>query len=307
MNFKSLLIFLSALLFTSCATRSPKVINKVIRDTVVINKNTDQYEAVRMANLDKYKISTSNYPATGQDERVRFLILHYTALDNETSLRVLTTQEVSSHYLVPNESNDSIYLLVSEDNRAWHAGLSYWKGINNINYSSIGIEIVNQGYYTGEVTETNPNGWYFYGYPSFQIKKVAELSKDIIKRYHIDPVNVLGHSDIAPQRKQDPGPNFPWKELYDDYGIGAWYEEAHKNIYLGQFPYGETDSLSFIQSVQNDFNKYGYEIQKTGEWDKQTQKVITAFQYHFRPERCDGILDAETWAILQALILKYRS
>ncbi|MGB7498681.1 MAG: N-acetylmuramoyl-L-alanine amidase, partial [Moheibacter sp.] len=294
-------------ILTSCASRQPKIVNKIIRDTVVINKITEKYESVRMANLDKYKISSSYYPAVGQDERVRFLVLHYTALDNEKSLNVLTTQQISAHYLVPNDFSDSIYILVDETKRSWHAGQSYWKGINNINFSSIGIEIVNEGYYVGEITENNPTGWYFYGYPNMQIKKVAELAKNIIDRYKIDPVNVLAHSDVAPQRKQDPGPKFPWKQLYQDYGIGAWYEDAHKNIYLPKFPYDQIDDFEFIQTVQNDLNIYGYEIQKTGVWDDQTKKVIMAFQYHFRPERCDGVMDAESWAILQSLILKYRN
>lgn len=307
MKFKSLCPLLIIFILTSCASRQPKIVNKIIRDTVVINKITDKYESVRMANLDKYKISSSYYPAVGQDERVRFLVLHYTALDNDKSLNVLTTQQVSAHYLVPNDFTDSIYILVDETKRSWHAGQSYWKGINNINYSSIGIEIVNEGYYVGEITESNPTGWYFYGYPNMQIKKVAELAKNIIDRYKIDPVNVLAHSDVAPQRKQDPGPKFPWKQLYQDYGIGAWYEDAHKNIYLPKFPYDQINDFEFIQTVQSDLNKYGYEIQKTGVWDDQTKKVIMAFQYHFRPERCDGVMDAETWAILQSLILKYRN
>lgn len=307
MKFKSLCALLTIFILTSCASRQPKIVNKIIRDTVVINKITDKYESVRMANLDKYKISSSHYPAVGQDERVRFLVLHYTALDNDKSLNVLTTQQVSAHYLVPNDFTDSIYILVDETKRSWHAGQSYWKGINNINFSSIGIEIVNEGYYVGEITESNPTGWYFYGYPNMQIKKVAALAKNIIDRYKIDPVNVLAHSDVAPQRKQDPGPKFPWKQLYQDYGIGAWYEDAHKNIYLPKFPYDQIENFEFIQTVQSDLNKYGYEIQKTGVWDDQTKKVIMAFQYHFRPERCDGVLDAETWAILQSLILKYRN
>lgn len=307
MKFKSLCVLLTIFILTSCASRQPKIVNKIIRDTVVINKITDKYESVRMANLDKYKISSSHYPAVGQDERVRFLVLHYTALDNDKSLNVLTTQQVSAHYLVPNDFTDSIYILVDETKRSWHAGQSYWKGINNINFSSIGIEIVNEGYYVGEITESNPNGWYFYGYPNMQIKKVAALAKNIIDRYKIDPVNVLAHSDVAPQRKQDPGPKFPWKQLYQDYGIGAWYEDAHKNIYLPKFPYDQIENFEFIQTVQSDLNKYGYEIQKTGVWDDQTKKVIMAFQYHFRPERCDGVMDAETWAILQSLILKYRN
>lgn len=298
-------------ILSSCASQPPQVIKEVIRDTVIINKITERYESARIAKLDKYKMSTTHYPAKGQDERVRFLIFHYTALDNETSIRVLTQQEVSSHYLVPNDYSDSIYVLVDETKRSWHAGASYWKNINNINFSSIGIEIVNLGYTTTTPVSGNPDmataSRVFYDYPKHQMDKVAELARDIIDRYQIEPVNVLAHSDIAPQRKHDPGPKFPWKRLYDEYNIGAWYEEVHKNMYLSEFPYLEKDSTTFILSVQQDLEKYGYEVPKTGIWDERTQKVITAFQYHFRPENYDGIIDAETWAILKALILKYRS
>ncbi len=298
-------------IITSCASQPPKVIKKVIRDTVIVNTITEKYESARIAKLNKSIISTSHYPAVGQDERVRFLILHYTALDNYKSLDVLTRQEVSAHYLVPDDFTDSIYVLVEETKRAWHAGASYWKNVNNVNFSSIGIEIVNQGYTTTTPVSGNPDlavtERYFYDFPQKQIDKVAELALDIIQRYKIEPVNVLAHSDVAPQRKHDPGPKFPWKKLYTQYGIGAWYEDVQKNMYLSQFPYAEMDSSSFILSVQNDLEKYGYEIQKTAIWDEQTKKVITAFQYHFRPERYDGVMDAETWAILKALILKYRS
>ncbi|HUH35442.1 MAG TPA: N-acetylmuramoyl-L-alanine amidase [Moheibacter sp.] len=299
------------LTLASCASQPPKVIREVIRDTVIINTKTDRYESARIAKLNDYKISTSNYPAYGQDERVRYLILHYTALDNEKSMRVLTQQEVSAHYLITDEFHDSIYVLVDESKRAWHAGASYWKGVNNLNFSSIGIEIVNPGYTTSSATQGNPDlattNRVFYDFPSAQIKKVAALSKDIIDRYKISPIHVLAHSDIAPQRKHDPGPKFPWKRLYTEFGIGAWYEEVHKNMYLGQFPWGEIDSYASVLAYQQELEKYGYEIQKTGIWDEQTKKVITAFQYHFRPERCDGMMDAETWAILKALVLKYRS
>ena len=311
MKLRIAIVLLLGLLLSSCATKPPKVIREVIRDTVVINKKTDKYESVRMAKLDKYKVSTLHYPAFGQDERIRYLIMHYTALDNEKSLRVLTQQEVSAHYLVPNNTSDSIFILVDETKRAWHAGASYWKGVNNVNFSSLGIEIVNLGYTTDKTLMGDPDladaERHFYDYPTYQIKKVAALAKDIIDRYKIDPVNVLGHSDVATQRKHDPGPKFPWKRLYTEYGIGAWYEDVHKNMYFGQYPYADIDSFTFIQSVQSDLNKYGYEIQKTGIWDEQTQKVIMAFQYHFRPSQFDGVLDAETWAILQALNLKYRS
>lgn len=299
------------LILASCASQPPKVIREVIRDTVIVNHKTEQYESARIAKLTRYPVSTSNYPANGQDERIRYLILHYTALDNEKSIRVLTQQEVSAHYLITDELNDSIYVLVDESKRAWHAGASYWKGVNNLNFSSIGIEIVNPGYTTTKEVQGNPDlastTRVFYDFPYAQITKVAELSKDIIERYNIAPIHVLAHSDIAPQRKHDPGPKFPWKRLYTEYGIGAWYEEVHKNMYLNQFPWGEIETYASVLAYQQDFEKYGYEIQKTGIWDEQTKRVITAFQYHFRPERCDGYMDAETWAILKALVLKYRS
>lgn len=301
-----LLSVLILIALSSCASKSPNVIREIIRDTVVVNKHTEKLESARMAKLEKYKISTNFYPAVGHDERVRFLIFHYTALDNPTSLRVLTQQQVSSHYLIPDDYTDSIYVLVDETKRAWHSGLSYWKGINNINFSSIGIEIVNPGY-TTNTTESGETIRVFQDFSEYQIKKVASLTKDIINRYKIDPVNILAHSDIAPQRKHDPGPKFPWKRLYEEYGIGAWYETVHFDMYYRQFPYTEVNEYSFIYSMQSDLNKYGYEIQKTGEWDEQTKKVITAFQYHFRPEKYDGVLDAETWAILQSLNLKYRN
>lgn len=306
-------IFVLFILFNlvSCASKVPKVVKEVIRDTVIINTTTDKYESARIAKLKKFKISASHYPAVGQDQRIRFLVLHYTALDNEASTRVLTQQQVSAHYLVPDDFSDSIFVLVDETKRAWHAGLSSWKGINNVNFSSIGIEIVNKGYTTTTAVTGDPDlavtERYFYDFPDFQIEKVAELCLDIIRRYQIDPINVLAHSDVAPQRKHDPGPKFPWKRLNMEYGIGAWYEDFHKNTFLSQFPYAETQSYNFILSVQQDLEKYGYEIQKTGSWDEQTKKVITAFQYHFRPVRYDGVMDAETWAILKALLLKYRT
>lgn len=307
----SFIVLILSFIIASCASQPHKVVKQVIRDTVIVNTITEKYESARIAKLDKSVISTSHYPAVGQDERVRFLILHYTALDNYRSLDVLTHQEVSAHYLVPDDFTDSIYVLVDESKRAWHAGASYWKGINNINFSSIGVEIVNKGYTTTTPVSGNPDlattERYFYDFPQKQIDKVAELAKDIIDRYKIEPVNVLAHSDVAPGRKHDPGPKFPWKKLYTDYGIGAWYEGVQKNMYLSQFPYADTNTPAFILSVQNDLEKYGYEIQKTGIWDEQTKKVITAFQYHFRPERYNGMMDAETWAILKALILKYRN
>ena len=135
------------------------------------------------------------------------------------------------------------------------------------------------------------------------------MVKDISKRYMIPPTNILAHSDIAPTRKQDPGPLFPWKKLYEEHQIGMWYDEEKKQ---GFYPSALDDitilyeDASFIRKVQTSFKSFGYDIQITGMWDKQTKSVIEAFQYHFRPENYNGILDAETWSILQALIQKYK-
>ena len=283
-------------ILTSCATNKPlpKTITKVIRDTVIINSKTEQPEMTRAAKLEHYKVTTDYYPSVSQDERVRFLVLHYTAINTELSLKVMTQKDVSSHYLINDYDDKQINLLVDETKRAWHAGVSKWKGLDNLNFSSIGIEIVNLG----------NSGGVYQPYPDYQIKKVGELARDIVNRYNIQPFNVVGHADIAPGRKPDPGPLFPWKKLYTDYGVGAWYEETDKYLLMQQYPW-DTMSSVFITDVQNDLKKYGYDVPSNGMIDAQTKNAIIAFQMHFRPEKYDGVVDSETWAILKALNKKY--
>ncbi len=289
---------------SSCGSQKMKVktITKTVRDTVVIKEvkeisNTPIYKS---AELKDYSVDGTFFPAVGQDDRIKFLVLHYTAMDNQGSIKVLTQRQVSSHYLVPDNENNEIFILVSEDKRAWHAGYSHWGKRDNLNDTSIGIEIVNNGF------RDSGGEMIFYPYTEKQIKKVGELAKDIVKRYNIEAQNVIGHADVAPQRKYDPGPLFPWKRLYDEYGVGAWYNEEDKQSFLSSFPYAEMDQTSFILSAQGEFQKYGYEIEKTGVWDEQTEKVIRVFQFHFRPYKYDGRMDAETWAILKALNKRYR-
>ena len=302
MNVKGLIFSAIASIFilTSCATSKipPKVITKVIRDTVIINSKTEQPEMTRAAKLDNYKVTTDYYPAISQDNRVRFLILHYTAINTDLSLKVLTQKDVSAHYLVNDYDDKVINLLVDETKRAWHAGISNWKGLDNLNFSSIGIEIVNLG---NKGNDLSPN---YTPYPDYQIKKVGELAQDIVKRYAISPVNVIGHADITPGRKFDPGPLFPWKRLYTEYGVGAWYDDADKLLFISQYPWDTTSSV-FITQFQTDLKKYGYNVPTNGMIDTQTKNAIVAFQMHFRPEKYDGAIDAETWAILKALNKKY--
>ena len=305
MNVKGLVFLgiLSIFSLSSCGSSKnipQKTITKIIRDTIIKNSKTDLPEMARAAKLNSYKVSSDNYPAKGQDERIRYLVLHYTALDYPTSLRVLTQQEVSSHYLVNDKDDDQIDLLVDESKRAWHAGVSKWKNLDNVNFTSIGIEIVNKGFTTSNGVVTH------FSYPNYQMKKVGELAQDIVKRYNILPVNVIGHSDIAPGRKHDPGPLFPWKQLYDEYNVGAWYNEADKNLFLQQAPF-VLEGEVVIKEFQSELKKYGYDIQVTGVWDDQTRKVTQAFQYHFNPSKTDGYLDANTWAIIKALNKKYNS
>lgn len=268
------------------------------------NDNTISYGSIVGANPKGYTISKVYFPAVAQNFRQKYIILHYTALDHDKSVRVLTTQAVSSHYLVNDLQNAEIYQLVDENKRAYHAGMSEWRKDSGLNDNSIGIEIVNNGYQTVEGKKV------FAPFPDYQVKKVAELVKDLVNRYQILPANVLAHSDIAPTRKQDPGPLFPWKKLYDEYGIGMWYDDATKQTFLSQiipedFNAKYNDAV-FIMKVQIELKKFGYtSLLESGTWDRPTQLTLEALQYHFRPENYDGKLDMETWAILQALNQKY--
>ena len=255
-------------------------------------------------------IDPVTYKSVGQNFRQRFIILHYTALDDENSIKVLTEQEVSAHFLITTRDEEPIYNLVPEDKRAWHAGESEWKSSKNLNDSSIGIEIVNLGLNEDILPDTDTgveralkNQYRQAPYTEEQIKKIAILVKYLSEKYEIAPENILGHSDVAPQIKLDPGPMFPWKELYDKYNIGMWYDENVKNKIQAEIA-AEFDTLT-VTAYQNEFKKFGYAIQITGVYDKQTANVIKAFQLHFRQENFNGALDIETYSILKALNKKY--
>ena len=259
-----------------------------------VNTNTQRGGTETISNsAGTVKVDASSYNSQGQDYRQKFIILHYTAGNRDSSLKTLTENEVSAHYMVSDNKSEPVYSLVNENKRAWHAGVSDWKGRNNLNDTSIGIEIVNGGDVSGT----------FVPYKDFQIKEVAVLVKYLADKYEIPATNILGHSDIAPQRKSDPGPLFPWRELYTQYNIGMWYDNETKNNYEREY---ETKlSMTPVSDVQRELNKFGYGISITGSWDKQTKNVIKAFQHHFRPSNYSGEMDVETFAILKALNEKY--
>jgi N-acetylmuramoyl-L-alanine amidase len=230
-----------------------------------------------------------SHRAASQGPRVDLLIIHYTALDFADSLRVLTQQVVSSHYLVGIDP-PTIYRLVDEGQRANHAGVSAWDRRHLVNTSSIGIEIVNQGYVD------TPEGRRYTPYPPQQIEAVVRLVRDIVRRWGIPPARVIGHSDIAPGRKQDPGPLFPWKRLADE-GLALWFDEARaealRPVYEQQLP-----ELAWFQRR---LAQLGYLVPLDGLPGKATQDVLVSFQMRFRPARYDGEPDAQTAAILAAL------
>lgn len=247
--------------------------------------------------VDKY------YNSVSQDKRQKFLIIHYTSTGYKESLYILSNGLVSAHYLIPDnvlfKINKPVVLqLVDENNRAWHAGDSFWHGRTNINDSSIGIEIVNLGF-----TEDIDGNVKWHPYKNEQIRLLISLLKDIINRYKIEPDAILAHSDIAPTRKQDPGAVFPWERLYK-VGIGAWPDEQTVEKYLAGRENSDCGNVLLIQSA---LKEYGYDqIPQDGILNDLTIQIIKAFQLHFRPELVSGIPDAQTEAIALALVEKYR-
>ena len=256
----------------------------------------------------KYSVNSSKYKSKSYNERVRFVILHYTTLNDERSITALTKNNVSSHYLVTQERYDSVYSLVPDTQRAWHAGTSSFDGYKNLNDNSIGIEISNLGYSSANKQKTTnlKDGivdiTMFYPYNDAQVFKIGMLLKELTAKYKINPKYILGHSDIAPTRKFDPGPKFPWKHLYDHYGVGAWFEKKDFNAFYSQDLFNSYSA----KDLKDELRKYGYDINSTDNWDLQSKKVVSAFQMHFRPRKVDGVFDLETFAIIKALNKKYK-
>lgn len=243
--------------------------------------------------MSSITINSTRYISQSVDERIRSIVLHYTQLNFADSIKALTDPDHhSAHYLLADTNPSEIFQLVPETKRAWHAGISAWQGRANLNDTSIGIEIVNLGY---KQADNGTKDW--YPFPDDQMNALIGLLKNIMSRYPIHPTALVGHADIAPTRKIDPGPLFPWKKLYD-HGIGAWPDEQSVKDKLNQ-------PLDSITTLQEKLKRYGYELIINGQYNELTQKVISAFQMHFRASQYDGKWDIETQAILDALLEKY--
>ncbi|RRV14438.1 N-acetylmuramoyl-L-alanine amidase [Stutzerimonas xanthomarina] len=236
------------------------------------------------------RIDTS-YSSTGHDSRAQFIILHYTSTDLPRSLQLLSGRDVSSHYLI-GETPATIYRLVDENRRAWHAGESEWNGRTWLNATSIGIELVNRGY-----VESADGRRLWYPYSEEQIEALVVLLKDIMARHDLKPGAIIGHSDIAPQRKVDPGPLFPWKRLAEE-GLLPWPDADA--VAAERMRYASA-GLPTITWFQDALAAQGYRVPRHGHLDDETRNVIAAFQMKYRPAHFDGEPDAETAAMLQVL------
>jgi N-acetylmuramoyl-L-alanine amidase len=246
-------------------------------------------------------------PSPNFDTRTRaidLVVLHYTGMqDGETALARLTDpapvagkfpgpwqsdsvaadaplSRVSTHYVVGDDG--AIYRVVDEANRAWHAGVSSWRGEGDVNSSAIGIEIVNGGHDFG-----------LPDFPDAQIEAVIALVRDILARRGLAPACVVAHSDIAPDRKLDPGEKFPWRRLAEA-GVSVWPKSAAW--------VASTDDK--IGTVQQQLAAFGYGVEASGAMDTQTKAALMAFQRRFRPHQIDGAADDETRAMLAGLLAR---
>lgn len=220
---------------------------------------------------------------------VDILLIHYTGMRSAAAaLERLTDPEakVSSHYLI--DEDGAIYAMVPEAERAWHAGVAYWAGERDINSRSIGIELANPGHEFG-----------YRVFPRVQLGALIELAGDILCRHPIPPERVLGHSDVAPARKQDPGELFEWCYLARA-GIGVWPFADKSPIAEGMHQSQPDDRR--LAAFQRDLARFGYEIEATGDMDQTTGLVTKAFQRHFRQHRVDGVADTETRMRLETLL-----
>lgn len=216
-------------------------------------------------------IVSSNFNDRKLGQCIDMLVIHYTGMESEkAAVDNLCNSDtgVSAHYIIGEDG--SVNRLVDEDKRAWHAGVAWWRGALDINSRSIGIELVNPGHEFG-----------YHAFPELQMEALIGLAQAILRRHHIPPRNIVGHSDVAPTRKSDPGELFDWRRLAKS-GIGLW-------------PDGAVPVSARAEDVGAMLSAFGYET-------VDLQATIKAFQRHFRPELVDGTPDDETIGRLNRLL-----
>ncbi|HEY4545811.1 MAG TPA: N-acetylmuramoyl-L-alanine amidase [Pedomonas sp.] len=233
-----------------------------------------------------YRPSPNHEDRRGQP--VSMLVLHYTGM--ESGLAAVDwlanpASRVSAHYTI--DEDGTVYIQVPEDRRAWHAGVSSWRGVTDVNSASIGIELVNPGHEFG-----------YRPFPEAQMDALIELARGIVGRHPIPPRNIVGHSDVAPGRKQDPGELFDWRRLAEA-GLGLWPEEGWDGNHA---PLEPGDAGEAVRGYQALLAAWGYGLAETGVFDAETEAVTLAFQRRFRPQDLSGHADAQTQGLLLALL-----
>ena len=219
------------------------------------------------------------------------IVMHYTGM--KTAAEAIDrlcdpASRVSAHYVL--DEDGTLYQLVPEALRAWHAGVSHWAGESGLNACSIGIEIVNPGHEFG-----------YRDFPEIQIDAVISLVSDIRSRWTIPDARIIGHSDLAPERKQDPGERFPWKRLAS-VGHGLWFEPAPERIAALGVPLGVGDEGLGVIVLRAGLHRLGYALLPGGTYDEATRLTVEAFQRHWRPGQVDGVADGETRATLMGVL-----
>jgi N-acetylmuramoyl-L-alanine amidase len=220
-----------------------------------------------------------------RDVAVDMLILHYTGMQTaQAAIDRLRdpAASVSAHYVV--DEDGTVFRLVAEERRAWHAGVSHWRGHAALNARSIGIEIVNPGH-----------EWGYRDFPVLQLAAVCDLCIEILARHAIPARNVVGHSDVAPDRKEDPGERFDWQALAA-HGVGLWPEDA---VDLGTT--GAIRDAVTLRPVRAALIEIGYHVAPEGALDPALSGVLRAFQRHWRPEAVTGQADDGTLVRLLAV------
>jgi N-acetylmuramoyl-L-alanine amidase len=220
-----------------------------------------------------------NFDNRDQSHGLRFIVIHYTGMISaDAALARLCDPKakVSAHYLI--DEAGRTYALVEESKRAWHAGVGTWRGITDINSASVGIELANPGHQHG-----------YRAFPQRQLNAVQDLILGVMQRHNIPASGVIGHADVAPDRKEDPGELFPWEALAVN-GAGIWPEVK------------DTDyKFATDDEVQKLLRGVGYDCPLSGTYDKPTRMALIAFQRHFHPENLTGTPENETIARLRAL------
>ena len=241
---------------------------------------------IMLKNVEKMTINYSPnfYLKKREKKKIKYLIFHYTGIKNDKlAVKKLTSfnSNVSCHYLIT--KSGKLIKMVPDLYIAWHAGKSNWRKEKSLNYSSIGIEISNPGHAHG-----------YKKFNKYQIKCLIKISKFLIKKYKIDKKNILGHSDIAPLRKLDPGEKFPWKILFKK-KIGVWHTINDKKLKIYRRKFLKFKTKNFL----NYLKKFGYSIKYNNA--RELIKIIKIFQMRFRPELVDGKLDLECFEIIKSL------